>query len=182
MIKIHDKTFVPYLSETEIQDNISRLATQINADYTGKNTLFLPILNGAFMFAADLLRKLTFAPEIQFVKISTYNNSMKSSQNVKNVFGLEGLDLKGKHILITEDIVDTGFTVDFLVDFLQKYEPASIKIVALLYKPASFVGKTLPDYVAFEIPPAFVVGYGLDYAQKGRELKEIYVLSEVHAD
>lgn len=177
MIKIHDKIFVPYLSEAEIQHNITRLATQINADYAGKETLFLPILNGAFIFAADLVRKLDFAPEIQFVKISTYNNSMESSQSVKNVFGLENLNLTGKHILITEDIVDTGFTVDFLIDFLQKYEPASIKVIALLYKPDSFKGKTPPHYAAFEIPSAFVVGYGLDYAQRGRELKEIYVLA-----
>lgn len=178
MINIHDKKFVPYLSATQIQNRIGQVAAQLNEDYAGKETLFLPILNGAFMFAADLIRELAFAPEIQFVKISTYGNGMTTGQNAKNVFGLEGLAVKGKHILITEDIVDTGFTVDFLIDFLQKYEPASIKIVALLYKPASFKGKTPPHYAAFEIPPAFVVGYGLDYAQRGRELKEIYVLAE----
>lgn len=175
-IQIHDKFFEPYITEFEIKRRIDDLAIEIDAAYQNEEVWLLPILNGAFIFAADLVRALSISPEIQFVKVSTYGNEMESKGEASNVFGLAGLEVKGKHILIVEDIVDSGYTVDFLVETLSKLSPASIKIATLLFKPDSFKGKNAPNFCCFEIPSAFVVGYGLDYAQKGRDLRSIYCI------
>lgn len=174
-ISIHNHTFIEYLTATEIQAEVSKLAKKISEQYANTPPLFLSILNGSFMFAADLMRQLTIQPEIQFVKVSTYGNEMESSKEIKT-FGLENLEIKDRHVIILEDIVDSGFTADFLVNHLQNQGVASLKLATLLYKPESFQGKYVPDFVCFEIPPLFVVGYGLDYAQKGRELGSIYQL------
>ena len=177
-IQVHDKIFSPYLSQTQIHTRVAELGAQLNATYQNQNLLLLPILNGSFVFAADLVRKLQISPDIQFVKISSYGNEMESNQKINSVFGLDNLQIEGNHILIIEDIVDSGFTVDFLMEYLGKQKPASLKICTLLYKPDSFKGKNKPDFVGFSIPSDFVVGYGLDYAQKGRELDSIYVLAQ----
>jgi hypoxanthine phosphoribosyltransferase len=177
-IQVHDKIFSPYLSETQIKTRIVELGAQLNDFYSNKNPLLLPILNGSFIFAADLVRELTISPDIQFVKISSYGNEMESTKKINSIFGLDNLQIEGQHILIIEDIVDSGFTVDFLMEYLSKKSPASLKVCALLYKPDSFKGKHTPDFIGFTIPSDFVVGYGLDYAQKGRELSSIYVLAE----
>ena len=173
-VQVHDKTFELYIPEAQILERINALAAQISADYEGQEVLLLPILNGAFIFAADLIRSLDLQPSLQFVRLSTYGDNVTSSRKVRASFGLNSLKVKDKHILVIEDIIDTGFTSGFLRDYLAQQAPASVKVATLLYKPTAFEGEDTPEYTGFEIPDFFVIGYGLDYAQKGRELRGIY--------
>jgi hypoxanthine phosphoribosyltransferase len=174
-MQIHDKIFTPFLSEADIQEKVQSLAKQLNTEYAGKNVILISVLNGAFIFISDLVRHLMFQPEVQFVKVSTYGNAMNSTQKIREVWGLENLSIEGKDVLMVEDIIDTGFTADFLRAEIQQYRPASLAFVTLLFKPDAFQGQYPPEYRGFSIPTEFVVGYGLDYAQKGRELREIRV-------
>jgi hypoxanthine phosphoribosyltransferase len=177
-IKIHDKYFVPYLTEIQIQQKVAEMAQTLNAYFHDKDVLVLSVLNGAFMFTADLVRHLSFDPEVHFLKISTYEDAMTSSHTVKELWGLEKLSLAGKHLLVIEDIIDTGFTASVLRNILNEKHPASTSFVSLLFKPDSFQGDIPPEFIGFSIPPDFVVGYGLDYAQRGRTLKEIFILKD----
>lgn len=174
---IHDKEFELTLSSEKIYERIQHLQQAINKDYYQKDPLFLPVLNGAFIFAADLVRGLNIHPEIQFIRINTYGDSTVSSHQAKVTFGLEQ-DLTGRHVLIVEDIVDTGYTSDFLRKYLKIRNVASVKMATLLFKPAKFKGTVAPEYVGFEIEPDFVVGYGMDYAQRGRELPGLYTVKQ----
>lgn len=171
-IKVHDKSFDIYLSEETIQQRVKELAAQINTDYAGKRPLFIAILNGSFMFAADLFKQLTVEAEICFIKLASYKG-MKSSGNVVTSIGLED-DLFGKDVIIVEDIVDTGKTLHNFLPKLGHQQPRSLKIATLLHKSEATVFPLHPDYVGFDIPNKFVVGYGLDYDGLGRNLKEIY--------
>ncbi|MDX1908475.1 MAG: hypoxanthine phosphoribosyltransferase [Bacteroidia bacterium] len=172
-VQIGQYQFVTYITEEQIRHRVAELGARLNHDYAGRTPLMLVILNGAFMFAADLIRELTMAPEIEFVRISTYGDSMTSSENAQVLLGLE-IEVDGRDVIIVEDIVDTGYTTQYLQEYLEQQGPASVRLVTLLFKPDNFKGGTPPDYVGFDIPPAFVVGYGLDYAQRGRELRCIY--------
>lgn len=174
-IKLHDKTFDTYLSEEEIQEKIRNIATSINTDYRDRRPLFIAILNGSFMFAADLFKYLTIDAEICFIKLASYRG-MKSSGNVITAIGLDQ-DLFGRDVVIIEDIVDTGKTLNEFLPKLDHQQPASLKIAALLHKPEATQYPLHIDYVGFSIPNKFVVGYGLDYDGLGRNLKEIYQLS-----
>lgn len=174
-IRVKDKDFELYIDEVTLANRVEELSREINEEYAGKDTLLVPVLNGAFLFAADLIRGLQIEPEIQFFRVSTYGDSMSSNQRAELILGKD-IDVKGRHVLLIEDIVDTGNTCDFLMEYVRQRDPASIKLVCLLYKPEAHRGDNIPDYVGFKIPPAFVVGYGLDYAQKGRELNAIYRL------
>lgn len=174
-ISVKDKVFELFIDEATLQQRVEALAQQLNADYAGKDPLLVPVLNGAFLFASDLIRRLTVKPEIQFFRVSTYGDSMSSKQQAELILGKD-IAVKGRHVLLIEDIVDTGNTCDFLMDYVRKQEPASIRLACLLYKPESHRGVNRPDYFCFDIPPEFVVGYGLDYAQKGREHNAIYRL------
>jgi len=177
-ITILDKTFEPYLSRELIQDRIGQMAQELNRDYAGKRPLLIVVLNGAFIFASDLVRQLHCDPEIQFIRITTYGNNMFSSETAQILLGLE-IDVDARDVVIIEDIVDTGYTTDFFIEHLdQQTPPASIRLATLLFKPDNFKHSRRPDYVGFEIPPAFVVGYGMDYAQQGRELDAIYQLKQ----
>ncbi len=171
-IKVHDKTFDIYLSEEVIQQRVKELAGQINTDYAGRRPLFIAILNGSFMFASDLFKQLTVEAEICFIKLASYKG-MKSSGNVVTSIGLED-DLFGKDVIIVEDIVDTGKTLHNFLPKLGHQQPRSLKIATLLHKSEATVYPLHPDYVGFDIPNKFVVGYGLDYDGLGRNLKEIY--------
>ncbi len=171
------KRFVPLFTDVQIEARIQALAVEINAFYEGKAPVLLPVLTGAFIFAADLMRHLTVKPEVDFVRVSTYGEGMESSGKATNLLPASDF-LKDRHVLLVEDIVDSGFTCDYLHDHLASIGPASIKMASLLYKPANFRGVHKPDWVGFEIPPAFVIGYGLDYASKARELPGIYVWDE----
>ena len=174
VIKVHDKSFETYLSEETIQQKIKELALIINKDYAGKRPLFIAILNGSFMFAADLFKHLTIEAELCFIKLASYKG-MKSSGKVVTSIGLEE-DLFGKEVIIVEDIVDTGKTLHNFLPKLLHQQPKSLKIVALLHKPEATTYPLTLDYVGFAIPDKFVVGYGLDYDGLGRNLKEIYQL------
>ena len=176
-VQVKDKQFRKFLSQQQLQERITALATQLNRDYTGKRPLLLPILNGAFLFAADLIRQLRVEPELQFIRVASYHDQMESSGEVELLLGLD-IDLKDRHILLLDDIVDTGRTYDFLYKYLIQKNPASVDMACLLFKPEKFAGKRRPGYIGFSIPPAFVVGFGLDYAQGGRELPAIYQLDE----
>ena len=172
-IRIKDKIFELYIDEATLQSRVKALAQQVNEDYAGKNPLLVPVLNGAFLFAADLIRELTIEPEIQFFRVSTYGDSMSGIRRPALIMG-QDIALKGRHVLVIEDIVDTGNTCDFLMEYAKNQEVASVRLACLLYKPDSHRGANYPDYLGFSIPPEFVVGYGLDYAQKGREHNAIY--------
>ncbi|MFD2919985.1 hypoxanthine phosphoribosyltransferase [Terrimonas rubra] len=171
-VQVHDKSFEIYLSEQTIQERIAALAAQINQDYAGKRPFFVTILNGSFMFAADLFKHLTIDAEICFIKLASYKGT-KSTGNVITTIGLED-DLFGKDVVIVEDIVDTGKTLHNFLPKLEHQQPRSLKIATLLHKPEATQFPLTLDYIGFSIPNKFVVGYGLDYDGLGRNLKEIY--------
>ncbi len=174
VIAVHEKSFETYLSAETIQQRVKELAAEINKDYTGKKPLFIAILNGSFMFAADLFKQLSIEAEICFIKLASYKG-MKSSGRVITTIGLEE-DLFGKDVLIVEDIVDTGKTLHRFLPKLIHQQPKSLKIATLLHKPEATEYPLVLDYVGFEIPNKFVVGYGLDYDGLGRNFREIYQL------
>ena len=173
-VQIHDLSFVPFIDQAQIQTRIEALAKEIDTHFTGKDPLFLAVLNGAFLFAADLLRELQCKPEISFVKVSSYQGT-QSSGRVDELIGLQ-TSLKDRHVVVLEDILDTGVTMHKIFTLLESEQPASISICTLLLKPEAYKGKHQPEFVGFEIPDKFVVGYGLDYKEYGRELKSIYQL------
>jgi len=174
-IQLHGKTFDTYLSEEEIQQQVKRLAEELNRDYRDKRPLFVAILNGSFMFAADLFKHLTIDAEISFIKLASYKG-MKSSGNVITAIGLE-IDLFGREVVIVEDIVDTGKTLHEFLPKLDHQQPKSMKIASLLHKPEALQYPLQIDYLGFSIPNKFVVGYGLDYDGLGRNYREIYQLA-----
>lgn len=174
-ITLHDKTFDTYLSEKEIQEKIKHIASQLNRDYQGKKPLFIAILNGSFMFAADLFKYITIDAEICFIKLASYKG-MKSSGNVITAIGLDQ-DIYDRDVVILEDIVDTGKTLHEFLPKLDHQQPKSLKIASLLHKPEATQFPLKIDYIGFTIPNKFVVGYGLDYDGLGRNLKEIYQLA-----
>ena len=174
VVHIHDLSFAPFLTESVLQARIKEMAAQLNANYAGKKPIFLAVLNGAFMFASDLFKVLDCQPELSFVKVSSYQGT-QSSGRVDELIGLQ-TTLKDRHVVVVEDILDTGVTMDKIFTLLDSEQPASISICALLMKPEAYEGKHKPDFIGFEIPDAFVVGYGLDYKELGRELKSIYQL------
>jgi hypoxanthine phosphoribosyltransferase len=172
--KIHDKTFREMLTEEVIAGRIKELALQINAELSGKDVVFIGILNGAFLFAADLFRHIDFPARISFVKLASYKGT-SSSGTIKELIGWNE-DIKNKTIVVIEDIVDTGNTLERIVGELVIRNAAEIKIAALLYKPDAYNKNISLDYVGFEIPNDFVVGFGLDYDGLGRNLPSVYTL------
>jgi hypoxanthine phosphoribosyltransferase len=173
-IKVHDKEFVPYLTSKEIEEQVARVAAEINRDYKDKKPLFIAILNGAFIFAADLFKQIDIEAEIAFIKLASYKG-VKSSGKVITAIGLDA-DLYGRDVIIVEDIVDTGKTLSQFLPQLDHQHPASLKIAALLHKPEAMMHPIKIDYLGFTIPNKFVLGYGLDYDGLGRNIKEIYQL------
>ena len=173
-IKVLDKEFVPYLPEKEIQEKITALAIQLNKDYAGKRPIFLSILNGSFLFTADLFKQITIEAEVCFIKLASYKG-MSSSGNVITAIGLEA-NVSGRDIIILEDIIDTGKTLHHYLPQLLSSSPASVKIAVLLNKKEALQFPVQVDYTCFEIPNKFVVGYGLDYDGLGRNSKDIYQL------
>ena len=172
VIQIHDKFFRPYISSEQIWEKIEEIARKLETDYEGKTPVFIAILNGSFMFAADLFKVLNIPAEICFIKLASYKGT-KSSGTVITSIGLD-VDLFGKHVIILEDIIDTGKTMHEFLPQLFHQQPASLKICALLHKPEATKFPLTIDYCGFSIPDKFVVGYGLDYDGLGRNIKEIY--------
>lgn len=176
MVKVHDKIFKPYISATEIDSIISALANQINTDYAGKKPLFVAILNGSFMFASDLVKKIDLPCELSFVKFSSYEGT-ESTGEINELIGFDN-DIAGKDIVILEDIVDTGQTLEKVLNILESMDASSVKIATLLLKPAIFNKNYPVDYVGKNIPNRFVIGFGLDYDQLGRNYGEIFQIQE----
>ena len=175
-IKLQDKTFRVLISAEEIDKAGSRVADQLNERYQGRTPIFLGVLSGSFLFLADLVRKVNFESQLAFVKISSYDGT-ESTGNVKQQFGVD-FDIEGRDIIIVEDIVETGHSMNYLLDHLRKKNPASISICTLFFKPEKFLYEYDIDYTALSIGNEFIVGYGLDYNQLGRNLKDIYVIDE----
>ena len=173
-VQVHDKIFTPFITAAQIQQRVAEMGALSNTEYAGKKPLLIGVLNGSVIFMADLLRHIHSACEIGFIRVSSYQGT-SSSGAVKNVMGLND-DLTGRDVIIVEDIIDTGDTAVYLIEEIRKKNPASLKFATILFKPAALKHDLQPDYVGFEIPPAFVVGYGLDYDGLGRNLADIYQL------
>ena len=170
-------TFVPYLTREEIAAQVNRVAAEIARDYEGKNPHFLCVLTGAFVFASDLVRATGLnESSISFIRYKSYEGT-STTGTVKQIIGLTD-DIEGKDVIIIEDIVDTGLTACKMIDDLKKQNPASVRFATLLYKPESSQTGFIPDYRAFDIPPKFIIGYGLDLDGKARNIPDIYVIKE----
>lgn len=177
IILIGQDRFVPYLTEKVIQTRIVELAAKISSDYKDSVPIFIGVLNGSFIFMSDLIRYITIDCEIDFFKLSSYGDNKISSGKVKLVKELS-CDVNGRDIIIVEDIVDSGLSVSYIEKLFSGHKPKSMKVVSLLVKPDSLKYQVKIDYIGFNIPAKFVIGYGLDYAQKYRNLKSIYMLEE----
>lgn len=169
-------SFVPYIGQEALQERIGQMARQLDADYTGRQPLLLGILNGAFIFLADLIRQMHSIPEVSFVKYASYEGTSSTGEG-KTLLGLRE-NIEGRHVVIVEDIVDTGLTITALKKYLEPFRPASVEIAALLLKREALVHPVNLKYIGFEIQNKFVLGYGLDYNGLGRHLPSIFVLQE----
>ena len=176
-IKVGNEKFIPMLSAEQIEERVKQLGEQISNDYVGKLPIFIGVLNGSFMFMSDLLKEITIHCEMDFMKLSSYGDEKISSGDIKILKELNA-DISERHVVIVEDIVDSGLLIDYIKRLLTEYNPASVKFVSFLVKPNSIKYDVKIDYIGFEISDQFVIGYGLDYAQKYRNLKSIYKLSE----
>jgi len=176
-IKIGNEKFIPLLTESDIKKRVKELGKQISEDYKNKLPIFIGVLNGSFMFLSDLLKHVDIHCEMDFFKLSSYGDSKISTGNVKMLKELNA-DINERHVIIVEDIVDTGLSLNYIKNLMSEQKPASISFASLLVKPGSLKYDIKIDYIGFEISNEFVIGYGLDYAQKFRNLPAVYVLSE----
>ena len=176
IVKIKDKTFKTSIPEAEILKKVQVVADRINKDYEGRKPVFLAVLNGSFIFAADLMRMITVPSEISFVKYASYEGT-SSTGSMKTLMDINQ-NLEGRDVIIVEDIVDSGFTMAHMIEDLKKKNPASIEICSLLVKPGNLKVDLDINYAVMEIPNDFIVGYGLDYDQEGRNLRDIYTIVE----
>lgn len=174
-ITLGDKTFEVVISEAEIQQAVDGVVARLTEDYAGKNPVFVTVLNGAFVFAADIFRRVTFPCQMAFTKVASYSGTASTGKIVEQLPVSE--DLTGRHVVIIEDIVETGYSMQYLLETMKKHCPASVEICAFSYKPEQCkVDGLKVKYVGMTMPEAFIVGYGLDYDQMGRELRDIYAL------
>ena len=175
-ITVLDREFSVYITEDEIQSRVTALAEKINEDLKGKDVLFFGVLNGVFLFAADIFRQITLESQVSFIKLASYDGT-SSTGKIKELIGWNE-DITGKTVIVLEDIVDTGATLERVIGELRLRKAADIKICTLLFKPEAYTRDIPIDYIGFEIPNNFVVGYGLDYDGYGRNLKAIYKLTK----
>ena len=175
-ISVNNLTFEIYLNKDQISNRLKELGKEITKKYKEKKPLFIGVLNGSFIFTADLIRHCNLECEVAFVRLSSYQGT-QSSGKIKTVYGLE-MDVSGRDIIVVEDIVDSGRTLHFFLDYLKKQNPASVALATLLYKPEAIKFPLKLDYVGFEIDEKFVIGYGLDYNGLCRNLENIYQLKK----
>jgi hypoxanthine phosphoribosyltransferase len=175
-ILVKDRYFIPFISSGEIQSKIDILSEKVSGKVRGKNPLFIVVLNGAFIFASDLVRRFDFPLEIAFIRVASYSGT-SSSGKVKKIIGLN-MDITGRSVVIVEDIIDTGTTMEHLIKMFDEMGAAEVRIATLLFKPAAFTRDYKIDFVGMEIPNDFIVGYGLDYDGYGRNYPDIYKIKE----
>lgn len=176
-VVVKGERFRVLYSPDVLDDRIRALGAEISADYAGKRPILIGVLNGAFMFLADLLRVIDIDCEVDFMKLSSYGAGKVSSGDVRQLKAVDA-ELENRHVIVVEDIVDTGHSMDFILRLLQSYEPASLRIATLLHKAEATVKEVPLDYIGFGIPNEFVIGFGLDYGQQGRNLPAIYIREE----
>jgi hypoxanthine phosphoribosyltransferase len=174
-IRLHNKDFEVFLPAEKINERLRELAVLLQKDLQNKDVVFLGILNGAFIFAADLIRLVDLPCTVSFVKVASYHGA-KSAGKIDDLIGI-GENLEGKCVVIVEDIIDTGFSMDHVVKMVRSHNPTEIRIATLLFKEDTHAGINKPDYFGFIIPNRFVIGYGLDFDKQGRNLKDIYIES-----
>ncbi|MEW7280634.1 adenylate kinase [Aquimarina sp. 2201CG1-2-11] len=174
MIKLHDLEFIPFIDEDTIDTAIDKIGVMLNQDLVDKKPLFIGVLNGAFMFASEVVKKFDYACEVSFIKLASYEGTQSTSE-VKKLIGLNE-DVSGRTVVVLEDIIDTGNTIETIVDLLIKEGCAEVKVATLFYKPEAYKKKINIDYIGIEIPNRFIVGYGLDYNGLGRNLTRVYQL------
>jgi len=174
LIQVHDKKFRLFITEAQIQKEGGRIASEMNRDLADRDPIFLGILNGAFMFASDLYKQLTFPCQITFLKLASYSGTYSTGM-VKQLIGI-GQDLKDRVVVVLEDIVDTGVTLETIIRQLSGYQPREIRVATLLHKPEATLTEVKLDYLGMDIPNDFILGYGLDFDGYGRNFKEIYQL------
>ena len=173
-IQINGKKFRIFIPEKTINEAIDQIAHQMQEDMQGKDPLFIAVLNGSFMFASELMKRINIPSRISFVRVKSYDG-IQSSKNYNELLGLTE-NIEGKNIVILEDIIDSGFTIQNIVRILKEKNPETIKIATLLFKPEALQHEVNPDYAALSIPNDFIIGYGLDYNEYGRNLKDIYTI------
>lgn len=176
-IECHGERFALYLSRDRIEQRLVELARELDRDYSDKHPIFIGVLNGAFIFLADLMRRVTIPCEVDFLKLSSYGDEKLSSGLVTERKELDA-DIEGRHIILVEDIVDTGLSINYIIDKIKEKGPLSVSVTTLLHKPDASRYDVKLDYVGFQIPTVFVLGYGMDYAQEGRNLSHIYALEQ----
>ncbi len=174
-VQCKDESFRLYIDAETIQQRVRELGEEITRTYAGKQPIFIGILNGAFMFMSDLLKEVDLDCEVDFMKLSSYGDEKVSSGRVDELKRVDA-DLGGRHVIVVEDIVDTGLSMEYMLNRLSEYKPASLRCAVLLHKYEATRADLDLDYIAFKIPNLFVIGYGLDYGQLGRNLREIYIL------
>ena len=177
MIKVETEKLKPIFSKPIIEKRVNELANDVNIKFANKNPIFIGVLNGSFIFLSDLLRRLEIDCEVDFIKVASYNGILSTGKIKTNDEIIRNLE--NRHLIIVEDIIDTGRTIQYLLKFFKRMNPSTITIMTLLHKPESLKIKLNIDYIGFEISPDFVVGYGLDYNQKFRNLDSIYYLREL---
>lgn len=175
-IKIHDKLFHQYITEEEIKKRIDEIVAELSAKFHDKNPVFIVVLRGAFMFASDILKKFNFPCEIEFVKLTSYAG-MQSTGKINITLPLKEEVVKNRDVIIIEDIVDSGLTMDFFISYVQAQQPRSVSLVSFLFKPDNLKKNVKIDIIGFTIPDLFVVGYGLDFDGEGRNLSAVYQLA-----
>lgn len=176
-VNINGERFRVYLTHEEIQQRIQKLGKELSHDFKEKKPIFIGVLNGAYIFLADLMRYVTIPCEVDFLKLSSYGDEKVSSGEVQQLKQIDA-NIEGRHVILVEDIVDTGLSMKYLVDKVKEMNPATLSVVTMLHKAEATQHDVNMDYVGFKIPDLFVLGYGLDYAQEGRNLAQIYILQK----
>jgi hypoxanthine phosphoribosyltransferase len=174
IIHCNGEKFRVYLTHDEIQDRVKKMGNQISGDFSDRNPIFIGVLNGSFIFLSDLMRYVNIPCEVDFLKLSSYGDEKVSAGQVTELKDIDA-DITGRHVILVEDIVDTGLSMKFLIEKLKRHEPASLTTVTLLHKTEKTLHDVKLDYIGFRIPSLFVLGYGLDFAQEGRNLAQIYI-------